>query len=145
MILTHARQFSEAVAGAKINEVLLVVPAFTTQNERVALSDAIELTGMKVLCRSIAAAMLCCNPSLDCASVQGFRTAFTLSTSSAGTRHGRRKLCSWCTVRHRQRAQYDLQRVGVQHGCLINSGVCSLPRHVQREAGTSLWVWLWCP
>ena len=48
MILTHAKQFSEAVAGAKIKDALLVVPAYTTQNQRLALADALELTGMKV-------------------------------------------------------------------------------------------------
>jgi hypothetical protein len=48
MILTHARQFSEVVADSKIKEVLLVVPSFTTQNERLAIEDAVSLTGMSV-------------------------------------------------------------------------------------------------
>ncbi len=48
MILTHARQFAEVVADSKVKEVLLVVPSFTTQNERLALEDAVSLTGMSV-------------------------------------------------------------------------------------------------
>ena len=51
MILTHAKQFSEAVAGTKIKDALLVVPSYTTQNERLALVDSVELSGMKVCVR----------------------------------------------------------------------------------------------
>lgn len=48
MILAHGRDFSEAVAEAKIKDCVITVPSFYTQNERLALIDAAELAGLNV-------------------------------------------------------------------------------------------------
>lgn len=48
MVLAHGREFSEAVAEGKIKDCVITVPAFYTQNERLALVDAAELAGLNV-------------------------------------------------------------------------------------------------
>jgi molecular chaperone DnaK (HSP70) len=53
MILAHGREFSEAVAEAKIKDCVITVPAFYTQNERLALIDAAELAGLNVSCGGV--------------------------------------------------------------------------------------------
>ena len=49
MMLAHAREFSQVFSGGPIFDVVLTVPAYATQNERLALVDAAELAGLKVL------------------------------------------------------------------------------------------------
>ena len=49
MMIGHAREFSVAFSGAPIIETVLTVPSYATQNERLSLIDAVELTGLNVL------------------------------------------------------------------------------------------------
>lgn len=61
MILAYGREFSETVAEGKIKDAVLTVPAFYTQNERLALIDAAELAGLNVrdaVCVCVCAAWL---------------------------------------------------------------------------------------
>jgi hypoxia up-regulated 1 len=50
-LFIHIKDFTELHAGGglKVRDVVLTVPSFFTQNERVALLDAAELAGLKVL------------------------------------------------------------------------------------------------
>ncbi len=48
-LLGHAKDFTEVEAGTKVRDAVLTVPAYYTQNERVALIDAAELAGFNVL------------------------------------------------------------------------------------------------
>ena len=43
-----AREFSGDFSGGPIFDVVLTVPSYATQNERLALVDAAELAGLKV-------------------------------------------------------------------------------------------------
>ncbi|RYG52458.1 hypothetical protein EON67_01200 [archaeon] len=49
MLLAHAREFVSDFAGVPVVDVVLTVPAYYTQRERLALMDAADLAGLKVL------------------------------------------------------------------------------------------------
>jgi hypoxia up-regulated 1 len=49
MMFSHARQQAEAYTEQKIKDVVVTVPAFFNQAERLALIDAVQLSGLSVL------------------------------------------------------------------------------------------------
>lgn len=49
MQFAYVKQLAESVAGEKVHDVVLVVPPFYTQQERDAVADAVELSGLRLL------------------------------------------------------------------------------------------------
>ena len=49
MLMGHAKDFAQVFSGGPVFDAVITVPSFFTQNERLALLDAAELAGLKVL------------------------------------------------------------------------------------------------
>ena len=49
MVLAHVKEFSQVFAGGPIQDAVITVPSYWTQNERIALMDAADLAGLNVL------------------------------------------------------------------------------------------------
>ena len=49
MLMAHARDFAQVFSGGPVMDAVITVPCYYTQNERLAILDAANLAGLKVL------------------------------------------------------------------------------------------------